>query len=170
MLTAAGNVDVLSTVCQMPEDGLFFCNIQGRNVSQDETTTLLTRLSNLQQYPRHHIAILTDGMADKAWVEELLRKKYATQRATQLPVEHIVLDTLKNVSCLEPHVILFIIPQSFGRCYGGCLKKRLCKVTRTISRLELLLPWDPSQRQQDLEELKNAFLFPVSMFAIDTTL
>ncbi len=127
-------------------------------------------MSNLQQYPRHHIAILTDSMADRTWVEKLLRDKYATQRATQLPVEHIVLDTLNNVSCLEPDVILFVIPQSFGRGYDGSLKKRLCKVTRTISRLELLLRWDPSQRQQDLEELKNAFLYPVSMFAMHTTL
>ena len=163
-----GNADELCTVRQIPEDGVFFHNIRGNDVSQDETITLLTRMSNLQQYPRHHIAILTESMADKAWVEELLTDKYVTQRATQLPVEHIVLDTLNNVSCLEPHVILFVMPQTWIRGFVGSLKKRLYKVTRNITRLELLLRWDPSQRQQDVEELKNAFLFSVRMFAVHT--
>ena len=90
-------VDVLSAVHQRLEDGVFFHTIQGRDVSQDDTTTLLTRLSNLKQYLQHHIAILTDSMADRTWVNGLLRKKHSTQRATQLPVKHVVLDTLENV-------------------------------------------------------------------------
>ncbi len=165
-----GNADELSTVRQIPEDGVFFHNIQSRSVNQDETTGLLTRLSNLKGFPTHHIAILTDSMADKAWVEELLRNKYPTQPATKFPVKHLVLDTLKNVNCLKPHMILFIVPQSWGSGYVESLQKRLFGVTKVISRLELLLPWDPSQRQQDLEELKKAFLFPVSMFIVRTTL
>ncbi len=158
------DVDCLSPARQMPEDGIFFQSIQGRDTNQDHTTTLLSRLSHLKQcmYRMQDIAIVTDSQDDKIWVKEMLKGKYATQEATQFPVKRIVVDTLENFEGLESAVILFIIPQSWGSGYVGSLKYRLCVVTRAISRLEFLLPWDPSKRLQDLEELKRPFSLPVS--------
>ncbi len=100
----------------------------------------------------------------------MLKGKYETQEATQFPVKHVVVDTLENFEGLESPVILFIIPQSWGSGYIGSLKYRLCVTTRAISRLEFLLPWDPSQRQQDLAELKRAFSLAVSTLSVSTTI
>ncbi len=147
----------------MSEDGVFFHTIQGR----EETETLLSRLSNLvEQYYSQDITILTDNQEDKTWVTEMLKGRYGTQDATQFPVKHVVVDTLENFEGLESPVILFIIPLSWGSGYIGSLKYRLCVVTRAISRLEFLLPWEASQRQQDLEELKRLFTFLVSAFVV----
>ncbi len=159
-------VDELCTVRQIPEDGVFFHNIQGRKANQNETTTLLSRLSDLGQYLTQDITILTQNQEDKVWVTEMLRGEYETQDATQFPVEHVVVDILEKFEGLESPVILFIIPQSWGRGYIGSLKYRLCVVTRAISRLEFLLPWDSSQRQQDLADLNNAFKVSVSAFVV----
>ncbi len=157
------NEDIKLCFCQIPEDSVFFYNIQGRETKQDETTTLLSRLSNLKQYSRQDITILTENQEDKTWVQEMLKGKCATQNSTRFPVKHLVVDTLENFEGLESPVILFIIPKSWGSGYVGSLKYRLCVVTRAISRLEFLLPWDASQRQQDLAELKRAFSFSVSV-------
>ena len=157
---------------QTVADGLFFYNIQhaqGGDGSQVKATSLLSRLSILEQYHNQDITILTENQEDKAWVKEMLKHstgKYETQDATQFPVKHLVVDTLENFEGLESPVILFIIPLSWGSSYVGSLKYRLCVVTRAISRLEFLLPWDASQRQQDLAELKKAFSFSVSVFAV----
>ena len=159
-------VDELTTVRQIPEDGVFFHNIQGREASQKDTTTLLSRLSDLEQYRRQDITILTENHEDKEWVKETLKSKYETQDTTQFPVENVVVDTLENFEGLESPVILFIIPQSWGSGYVGSLKYRLCVVTRAISRLEFLLPWDASQRQQELAELNKAFTLSVSAFVV----
>ena len=142
---------------QTLEDGIFFHNIQRRE-------TLLSRLSTLEQYRRQDITILTEDQEDTAWVKQMLKGRYETQDTTQFPVRHIVVDTLENFEGLESPVILFIIPQCWGRGCIGSLKYRLCVVTRAISRLEFLLPWDASQRQQDLAELKRVFSFLVSVF------
>ena len=99
----------------------------------------------------------------------MLKGRCETQDATQFPVKHLVIDTLENFEGLESPVILFIIPQSWGWGWIGSLKYRLCVVTRAISRLEFLLPWDASQRQQDLAELKRAFSFSVSVFVLHNT-
>ena len=140
--------------------------MQDREARKDHITTLLSRLSSLRQYSSQDITILTDNQEGKVWVNEIMKDKYETQDVTIFPVNHIVVDTLENFEGLESPVILFIIPQSWGSGYVGSLKYRLCVVTRAISRLEFLLPWDDSQRQQDLAELKRAFLFWVSMFAV----
>ncbi len=145
---------------------VFFYNVRGRHGSQDESPTLLSRLSSLNQYSKQNITILTDSKDDKTWVKKMLKGKYATQPATQFPVKHIVIDTLENFEGLESPVILFIIPQSWGSGHVGSLKYRLCVVTRAISRLEFLLPWGASQRQQDLIELKKAFSLVVSIFVV----
>ncbi len=155
--------DELSTTRHILEDGVFFHNIQGKDTSQD-ATSLLSRLSNLKQYPAEDITILTDNCEDKTWVTQLLKGKYATQDATQFPVKHIVVDTLENFEGLESPVILFVIPKCWGSGYIGSLKYRLCVVARAISRLEFLLPWDASQKQQELAQLKRAFSFSVSTF------
>ncbi len=160
------NKDELCTVRQIPEDGVFFHNIQGSGVNQDEEVTMISQLQSIlktpSRYSRKDITILTDNEKDKAWVKELLKHKYATSDATQFPVKSIIVDTLENFEGLESPVILFIIPRSWGTGYIGSLKYRLCVVTRAISRLEFLLPWDPSDRQQDLAELKRAFSLEVS--------
>ncbi len=159
-------VDELTTVRQIPEDGVFYHNIQDREASSEETKTLLSRLSELEQYRKQDITILTESQEDKAWVTEMLKGKYQTQDATQFPVEHVVIDTLANFEGLESPVILFMIPKSWSNGYVGSLKYRLCVVTRAISRLEFLLPWDASQRQQDLAELNKAFALSVSAFVV----
>ena len=164
--TGKDDVDEYSTVRQIPEDGVFFYNIRGRDVRHDEPTTLLTRLSNLKQYRSRDITIVTDSQEDSTWVMEKLKSKYARQRKTEYPVKHVDLDTLENVQSLESPVILFIMPQSWGTRYVGSLKNRLCVGTRAISRLEFLLPCFSSQRQRDLSalELKEAFSSAVSTF------
>ena len=149
---------------QILEDGIFFHIIQPREETGPEEstcTTLLSRLSNLEQYHRQDITILTENQEDTAWVKETLKGQYETQDATQFPVKHIVVDTLENFEGLESPVILFIIPHSWGSGYVGSLKYRLCVVTRAISRLEFLLPY-ASHREQDLTELKRHFSFSVS--------
>ncbi len=165
-LGTANYVDEISTVRQIPEDGVYFHNIQGRDGNPEETTTLLSRLSGLEQYRRQDITILMESKEDKEWVTEMLKGQYETQDATQFPAEHIVVDTLENFEGLESPVILFIIPQSWGSGYIGSLKYRLCVVTRAISRLEFLLPWNASQRQTDLAELNKAFTLSVSAFVV----
>ena len=163
---ATGSVDELSTVRQIPEDGVFFYSIQGRDAEQGENVTLLSRLSDIlkvkKRYQRRDIAILTDNHEDKTWIKEMLKGNYGTTEATHFPVKHVVVDTLENFEGLESPVILFVIPESWGTGYVGTLKYRLCVVTRAISRLEFLLPWDPSNRQQDIEELKRAFSLQVN--------
>ncbi len=144
---------------QTLEDGVYFHNIQRRE-------TLLSRLSKLGQYRRQDITILTETQEDKAWVKKMLKGWYETQDATLFPVRDVVVDTLENFEGLESPVILFIIPQCWGCGCIGSLKYRLCVVTRAISRLEFLLPWDASHRQQDLEELKKAFSYLVSVFTV----
>ncbi len=161
------NVDPYISFYQTRDDGVFFLNIQGRDGSQVATPSVLSRLSDLvERYRRQDITILTDNHEDKTWVTGILKDQYKTQDATIFPVEHVVVDTLENFEGLESPVILFIIPKSWGSGYVGSLKYRLCVVTRAISRLEFLLPWDVSHREQDLEELKRAFSFWVSVFAI----
>ncbi len=89
----------------------------------------------------------------------MLKGEYITRDATRFPVNHVVVDTLENFEGLESPVILFIIPQSWGSGYAGSLKHRLCIVTRAISRLEFLLPWDDSHRPEDFAELRRVFFF-----------
>ena len=60
-------VDELSTVRQIPEDGVFFHNIQRKG------KTLLSRLSDLEQYRKRDITILTESQNDKAWVKRMLK-------------------------------------------------------------------------------------------------
>ena len=151
---------------QTQEDRVFFYNIRIQSIRDLYQETLLTRVSTLERYREEDITILTENQEDKAWVKEMLRGRYETQVSTQFPVKHIVVDTLENFEGLESPVILFIIPQGWGSGYVGSLKYRLCVVTRAISRLEFLLPWDASQRQQELAELKRAFTFSVSTFAV----
>ena len=151
---------------QTQEGRVFFYNIDIQSSGDVNQETLLIRVSNLEQYHKEDITILTENLEDKAWVKEMLKDQYETQDSTQFPVKYIVVDTLENFEGLESPVILFIIPQGWGSGYVGSLKYRLCVVTRAISRLEFLLPWDDSQRQQDLAELKTAFSFSVSVFAV----
>ncbi len=156
-------VDELSTIMQIPEDGVFFHNIQGRDASQYKTTTLSSRLKSLKQFRRQDIAIVTETKEDKAWVKEMLKVQYETQDATLFHVEHVVVDTLKSFRGLEFPVILFVVPQSWGSAFVESVKYKLSIATRTNSRLEFLLLWDPSQRQHDLTELKRAFALAVSI-------
>ncbi len=158
-----GNVNNISSK-QIPEDGVFFHNIEGRKTP----INLLSKLSNLKQYSNQDITILTDNQEDKAWITGMLKGNNATrtQDTTQFPVKYIVVDTLENFEGLESPVILFIIPRSWGSGYIGSLKYRLCVVTRAISRLEFLLPSDDLQRQEEFAELKRAFSFSVSVLTV----
>ncbi len=151
-------VDELTTIRQIPEDGVFFQNIEDRR----ETTTLLSRLSNLKEYNRQDITIPTENQEDKAWVREMLKGKYATQDSTKSTVKHVVVDTLENFKGLERHVMLFLIPQSWGSAYIESVKS---VIPRAISRVEFLLPWDASQRKQDFAEFKTALSLAVSTLA-----
>ncbi len=123
--------------------------------------TLVSRLGDLlkgNRYQERHITIVTECTDDKTWLQEILRcTKYPIQDATTFPVKHIVVDTLENFEGLESPVILFIVPRSWGTGYVGSLKYRLCISTRAISRLEFLVPWDPTGREEDLEDLRRAF-------------
>ncbi len=125
------------------------------------TPTLLTHLQEIlaaNRYREKDVAVLTEGNKDKAWVLDILQSAYYTvQDGTIFPVEHIVVDTLSNFEGLESPVILFIVPESWGKSYIGSLKYRLCIASRAISRLEFLVPWDPRGRQLDLLELRKAF-------------
>ncbi len=131
-----------------------------------EGLTLISRLRDVLKgimYQEQHVAILTENTNDKTWIQDILRcAKYETQGATSFPVQHIVVDTLENFEGLESPVILFIVPKSWGTGYIGTLKYRLCITTRAISRLEFLVPWDPTGREQDLAELRRAFQTKVS--------
>ena len=140
----------LTTVRQIPEDGVFFHTIQGRE------PTLLSRLSDLvEQYSRQDITILTENQEDTIWVKEILKSQYKTQDATQFPVKHIIVDTLENFIGVKPLVILFIIPQSWDSGYVEFVTYRLCVAPKTISRVEFLLPWVPSQNQRNMAELRR---------------
>ncbi len=158
-------VDELSTVRHLPEDGVFFHNIQGRDAGQYEATTLLSRLSNVKQYSNHDVAILTNNKEDKIWVKEMLLEKGHTTQDARPPVKNLVVDTLENFKALKPRAIFFIIPQSWDSDYVTSVNSLLPVVTRAKSRLEFLLLWDPSQRQQNLTELKKAISVAVSTLA-----
>ncbi len=123
--------------------------------------TLASRLRDILEgtlYEERHITILAENTNWKTWIKENLEgAKYQIQEATSFPVKHIVVDTLDNFEGLDSPVILFIVPESWGTGYIGSLKYRLCIATRAISRLEFLIPWDPTGREQDLVELKRAF-------------
>ena len=166
------DVDELNTVLQIPEDGVFFHNIQGKNLkdtSQDDTT-LLFRLSNLKQYRMQDIAIVTDSQEDKAWVKQMLEGKYSTQDATLYPRQCVVVDCKDNVQDWEFPVILVIVPQSEGTACSWYVQGMLddwffYNTTPCRRRVEFLLPWDPSQRQPDLTELKEKFSQEVNMLS-----
>ncbi len=158
------HVDQLSTVRQIPEDGVSFHSIQGREARQDETTTLLFRLSNLKQYRRQDIAIVTANQEDKAWVKEMLEGEYETQDATLYPRQCVVVDCKDNFQDLEFPVILVIVPQSVGTDCSWWVEEMLAyDVHETTRRVESLLPWNPSHRQPDLTELKEKFSQEVNM-------
>ncbi len=155
-------VDELSTVRQIPEDGVFFRNIHNTDSRQYETTTLLSRLFNLNQYSKKDIAILTGNQEDKTWVRKMLEGKYRTQDATRYPRRCIVVDYADNFQELKSPVILFIIPQSWSTACNEFVEYWLGVVPKTVRRLEFLLPLDLSQRQQDLTQLKGAFPLAVN--------
>ncbi len=123
--------------------------------------TLLTRLNKILKLPRYHerhIAVLTGTTEDKMLALAALHSaSLSTQDATTFPVKHLVVDTLESFEGLESPVILFIVPESWGTGYVGSLKYRLCIATRAVSRLEFLIPWDMTGRQQDLVQLRRAF-------------
>ncbi len=131
-----------------------------------EVATLVSRLRYILDdimYQERDVTILTENTKDKTWIQDMLRcDKYSIQEATRFPVEHIVVDTLGNFEGLESPVILFIVPYSWATGYVGSLKYRLCIATRAISRLEFLVPWDPTGREQDLAQLRRAFQTEVS--------
>ena len=150
----------LCTVRQIPEDGVFFHNVQGRDA------TLLSRLSNLNQYySRVDIAILTGNQEDKTWVREAVDGIYATQDATQYSRQGVVVDCADNFQNLKFHVLLFIIPQSWATSCIKFMKYWLSVVPKTARRLEFLLPLHTSQRQ-DLAELKEAFPSMVNTYNV----
>ena len=157
-----GNIDKLSTVRQIPEDGVFFRNIQGKEASQDETT-VVSRLSNLKQYRRQDIAILTDNQEDKTWVKDMLNDIYPTQDATLHPRQCIVVDCIDNCQDLESPVMLYIVPQT--KVYDFKLNRNWhSHVSASCTcRVEFLFPWDPSQREPDLTKLKEDLSLPVNM-------
>ncbi len=82
----------------------------------------------------------------------MLKGQYETQDATESPAKYIVVDTLENYKGLEPLVILFIIPQSWDSGYVESVKHQVYVATKTISGVEFLLPWEPSQNERDLAE------------------
>ena len=157
-------VGELSTVRQLPEDGVFFHNIQGR--------TLLSRLSNLKQYSRHDIAIVTENQEDKAWVKGMLDGQYKTLDAAlyfsllrylDMVSRRIIVGCAENLQKFDSPVILFIIPQLYSNVCVDFVERWLCVIPGgSARRLEFLLPWDPSQIQPDLAELKGAFASVVS--------
>ncbi len=124
-------------------------------------TTIVTCLKKTLSANRYHerdITILTETEHQKMVVLDTLRyDRFCTQDASTFPVKHIVVDELQNFEGLESPVILFVVPESWGTSYIGSLKYRLCIATRAISRLEFLVPWHPTVRQQDLAALKRAF-------------
>ncbi len=128
--------------------------------------TLVSRLRELLKssvYQEQHITILTENANEKMCIQQILKcTGYPIQEATSFPVKRIVVDTLENFEGLESPVIMFIIPKSWGNGYVGTLKYKLCIDTRAISRLEFVVPWDPTERQGDLAELRKAFQADVS--------
>ncbi len=127
-----------------------------------EGLTLVSRIRSILSstlYQERDVTILTENDHEKQSIQEMLRcLKYPTQDATVFPVEHMVVDTLETFEGLESPVILFIVPESWGTgSYIGSLKYRLCITTRAISRVEFLIPWDQTDREQDLAELRRAF-------------
>ncbi len=142
-------------------------HVDGNDVSDNakegdkEAPTLLSRLDEILKDSKYHerdVTILTEGSKDNAWVEKILKSaSYIIQDATIFPTTHIVVDTLENFEGLESAVILFIVPECWGRSYIGSLKYRLCITTRAISRLEFLVPWNPKGRHENLAELRRVF-------------
>ena len=136
-------------------------DIDDDNDYNAEYVTLLSRLRDVLKgtlYQERHVTILTENKTEKILVKEIIAcSSYHVQEATNFPVKHIVVDTLENFEGLESPVILFIVPESWGMGYVGSLKYRLCIATRAISRLEFLIPWNPTGREHDLAELRRAF-------------
>ncbi len=130
-------------------------------IKEPEGLTLVSRLRDIltgTMYQERHVAILTENNNEKSWIHDILKcNKYSIQDATSFPVKHIVVDTLENFEGLDSPVILFIVPESWATGYVGSLKYRLCIATRAISRLEFLVPWNPTGRGKDLAGLRKAF-------------
>ncbi len=129
-----------------------------KNLQKETLTSRVKDILNGTVYQERHIAILTQNTNEKIWIKEILEcSNYQMQEAINFPVKHIVVDTLENFEGLDSPVILFIIPESWGTGYVGSVKYRLCIATRAISRLEFLIPWDPTGREQALIDLRKAF-------------
>ena len=153
------------------DDSSYGCGYDAFNYisypSEDEDIippiTIVTRLKNILGYGRYsesHIVILTATTDDKKLTSAALQSHgFSTQDASTFPLaqKRLVVDTLENFEGLESPVVLFIVPECWGKDYIGSLKYRLCIATRAISRLEFLVPWDPTGRERDLAELKKAF-------------
>ncbi len=150
-------VDELSAVRLVPEDGVFFHHIK-YTLKEEGLKARLAEVLKRNKYKRRDITILTGTVQDKVWVTDVLKQnKYAVSVATDFPVKRVVVDTLENFESLESPVILFILPLTWNRDHVGSLRYRLCVITRAISRLEFLIPWTHSDRQEDLAELMRAF-------------
>ncbi len=144
------------------KDGMYHDESEpyGAGVKKLQKITLTSHVKDILNgtvYKERHLTILTEDNNYKIWIKEILEcANYQMQDATSFPVKHIVVDTLENFEGLDSPVILFILPKYWGTGYVGSLYC-LCIATRAISRLEFLIPWDPTGREKDLAELRQAF-------------
>ncbi len=111
-----------------------------------------------KQYSPKSIAVLFDDIDQLTIVRsEMIQKfKRTFQTVRQYPVSQMVFCTLEDFGGLEADVVLFLLPPNFAT---DAIKIRWKYVnmisSRAKQRLELLLPWDPKEDENDKKKLTN---------------
>ncbi len=148
----AGTIECLN---ERPGDDVIY-EYLGSSLEQS-ANILNARLEALvQKYDAASVAILCDATEQldemKTLLTENFNKKF--QKVNEYPIQHMVMCSLQEFGGLEAEVILFLLPQNFGKGEVNVSWKYVNVISsRARERLEFLLPWDPiSDCNEDQEQ------------------
>ncbi len=116
---------------------------------------ILHRLT--RQYEKASIVILCDEERQLKIVRHQLRRKSNRQieNGRSFPLTGTVMCQLEDFGGLEADVVLFLLPPDWGLEYVGNWKYVYCVSSRAILRLEFLLPWNPTEHQDQQKKLEQ---------------
>ena len=126
--------------------------------SMDEIASRMNAilLDLTQQYDKKSIVILCDDNEQLGNIQQNLTTEFRwqIQNATSFPIKQTVVCKLEDFGGLEADVILFLLPPNWGSEYVGNCRYVHCVSSRAIQRLQFLLPWDPSENEQENRQEK----------------
>ncbi len=129
----------------------------GRNL--EESANLLNeKLAALEKkYLARSIAILCDDRSQLDQIQSLLTINFhrAFQPPGLYPVHQMTLCSLEDFGGMEADVVLFLLPPNVGSDAVKVIWKYINVISsRAKQRLEFLLPWEPTEHQNQNEQPK----------------